>query len=445
MSKKHILIGLLVLSTLLAMVAPASAQAPYKFPGGTAQPWKGVTLNAAMVAESKPDALKGQLADFEKLTGIKVNLDILPYATLQEKQFTAVTQGKGAYDIVHVDCVWMGQYAGQGWLAPVTDFAKQTDPNVLQLDDFHPRILQEQSMWKDVLYGLPFIDAVHTLYYRTDIFDKYNLKPPQTWDELYETAKLITEKEGPNGVYGVTFMGKRGVQLLCNYVGMLGAFGGQFYDEKAGKATLDSPEAVAALDYFHKLVSVANPGVLAQDYDECAATFANGQAAMNIQWQNAAPIFINPDKSKIVGKWGITLQPGVKQTDGTIRRSPCFGGWDMGIAADSKNKEAAWEFIVWSTTQDMERKLSVAMPSARKSVLGDPELAKKYIEYDAMLKSLDFAMGRPRIPEWPQMADLIEGALSEAMTGAKTPEAAMKEVNPLVDNILQTAGYQASK
>ncbi|MFB0546234.1 MAG: extracellular solute-binding protein [Anaerolineae bacterium] len=438
---KHI-VRLVILATILTIAAvPLAAKDPeYKFPA-EGKPYEGVTLNVSLVAEAKPDALKKELSAFEEKTGIKVNLDILPYPTLQEKQFTAVTQQTGAYDIIHVDCVWMGQYAGQGWLHPVTEFVEQTDPAALQLEDFHPRILEEQCMWEGVLYGLPFIDAVHTLYYRTDIFEKHNLKPPDTWEELYETAKFITEKEGPNGVYGVTFMGKRGVQLLCNWVGMLGAFGSDFYDENY-KATLDTPEAIAALEYFHSLVEVANPGVLAQDWDECAATFASGTAAMDLQWQNAAPTFANPETSKVIGLWNVVLQPGVKQEDGTIRRSPCFGGWDMGISADSKNKEAAWEFIVWATTPEMEYKLSYAMPSARKSVLANPELAEKYIEYDAMLKSLDFAMGRPRIPEWPQMADLIEAALSEAMTEAKTPTDALTEINPLLDEILMSAGYQ---
>ncbi len=434
------IIRLIVLCVVLVtLVLPMAAQ-EYKFPA-EGKPYEGVTLNVSLVAEAKPDALKKELAAFEEQTGIKVNLDILPYPTLQEKQFTAVTQQTGAYDIIHVDCVWMGQYAGQGWLYPVTEFVEQTDPEVLQLEDFHPRILEEQCMWEDVLYGLPFIDAVHTLYYRTDIFEKYDLKPPDTWEELYETAKFITEKESENGIYGVTFMGKRGVQLLCNWVGMLGAFGGDFYDENY-KAGLDTPEAIAALEYFHSLVEVANPGVLSQDWDECAETFASGKAAMDLQWQNAAPTFADPEKSQVIGLWNVVLQPGVMQEDGTIRRSPCFGGWDMGISADSENKEAAWEFIVWATTPEMEYKLSYAMPSARKSVLANPELAEKYIEYDAMLKSLDFAMGRPRIPEWPQMADLIEAALSEAMTGAKTPEEALTEINPLIDELLMSAGYQ---
>jgi ABC-type glycerol-3-phosphate transport system substrate-binding protein len=423
--------------------APAGGEATsaFKFPAA-GKPYEGTTLNVSMVAEAKPDALKQVISRFTEQTGINVNLDILPYPTLQEKQFTVMTQQSGALDGVHVDCVWVGQYAGQGWVSAVDDLLAQTDPAYVQFEDFHPNVVNEQCVWEGKLYGLPFINAVHTLYYRTDIFEKHGLEIPQTWEELRETAKMITEAESANDLYGVTMMAKRGVQLLCTYVNFLGAFGGNFYNEQY-VSTLDQPEAIQALDFMKSLVPYANPGVLSQDYDECAATFAGGKAAMNIQWQNAAPGFLDPEKSQIVGKWNITLTPGVEQSDGSIRRSPCFGGWDFAIAADSKNREALWELILWATSPDMERELAAAMPSSRKSVLGDPEFQKKYIEYETMLKSFDHAMGRPRIPEWPQMADLIEAALSEAMTDAKSAEQALTEVNPLLNEILQAGGYQA--
>jgi multiple sugar transport system substrate-binding protein len=424
-----------------AEAPPAAAPAGFKFPAA-GKPYEGTTINVSMVAEAKPDALKKVLDRFKDKTGITVNLDILPYPTLQEKQFTVMTQQTGALDGVHVDCVWMGQYAGQGWVSDVEDLVAQTDPAYLQLDDFHPNVLNEQCKWEGKLYGLPFINAVHALYYRTDIFEKHGLTPPNTWEELRETAKMITEAESANGVYGVTFMGKRGVQLLCTYVNFLGAFGSNFYDANY-VSTLDTPEAIEALEFFKSLIPYANPGVLSQDYDECAATFAGGGAAMNIQWQNAAPGFLDPAKSKIIGQWDITLTPGVEQSDGSIRRSPCFGGWDVAIAADSKNREALWELILWSTSVEMEKELASAMPSSRKSVLGDPAFQEKYIEYETMLKSYDHALGRPRIPEWPQMADLIEAALSEAMTDAKSSEQALKDVNPLLNEILKNAGYQA--
>lgn len=424
-----------------APAAKEAAPGAYKFPA-TNKPYEGTTINVSMVAEAKPDALKQVISRFTEKTGIQVNLDILPYPTLQEKQFTVMTQQSGALDGVHVDCVWIGQYAGQGWISAVDDLVAETDPDYIQLSDFHPNVLSEQSMWEGKLYGLPFINAVHTLYYRTDIFDKHGLQVPETWEELRETARLITEAESANDVYGVTMMAKRGVQLLCTYVNFLGAYGGNFYDENY-VAILDQPEAIEALEFMKSLVPYANPGVLSQDYDEAAATFAGGKAAMNIQWQNAAPGFLDPEKSQIVGKWNIALMPGVKQADGSIRRSPTFGGWDFGIAADSKNREAVWELILWATSPEMERELAAAMPSSRISILGDPEFQKKYIEYETMLESFDYAMGRPRIPDWPQMADLIEAALSEAMTDAKSAEQALKDVNPLLNEILQAGGYQA--
>jgi multiple sugar transport system substrate-binding protein len=419
--------------------APAATKAPatagFKFPV-TGKSYDGSTLNISLVGESKPDALKQIVSEYTDKTGVKVNLDILPYPTLQEKQFTEMTQQSGNLDIVHVDCVWMGQYAGQGWLHPVTDFVKVTDPNVLMLEDFHPRVLEEQSMWEGVLYGLPFINAVHVLYFRPDLFEKYGVAAvPQTWEELRDTAKLIKEKGAADGVSGVTFMGKRGVQLLCNWVGFMGAFGGQFYDANRN-SQLNSPESIASLEFFKSLIPYANDGVLSQDYDEAAQTFADGKAAMNLQWQNAAPWFDDPAKSKIVDKWNLDLSPGVKQSDGSIKRSPTFGGWDMGIAADSKNKEAAWDFIVWSTTKEMEERLATAMPSSRISVLGDPAMQAEHKEYETMLASFDYALGRPRDAVWPQMADLIEAALSEAMTGAKTPEQAMNDIDPQLDELL---------
>ena len=86
-----------------------------------------------------------------------------------------MAQRTGAYDVVHVDCVWVGQYAGQGWTIPVEDFIAKTNPEVLAIDDFFPLVLEGQGMWEGKVFGLPFIQAVFGLYYRTDLFEKYGL------------------------------------------------------------------------------------------------------------------------------------------------------------------------------------------------------------------------------------------------------------------------------
>lgn len=111
------------------------------------------------------------------------------------------------------------------------------------------------------------------------------------------------------------------------------------------------------------------------------------------------------------------------------------------IPKDSKNKEAAWEFIVWATSPEMEPRLAYAQPGARYSSLQNPELAAKFVEYEGMLKSLPLAKGRPRIPAYPELADALEVSLSEAMTGVKDSQTALNEANARFEEVLRRWGY----
>jgi multiple sugar transport system substrate-binding protein len=402
--RMKVFVGVLAVSILMVGIASSTiaiemreiinVPAGFKFGTYTEKPWAGKTINVAMVAEPRSDAIAKLASEFTDLTGIKVNFHILAYPTLQEKQMVALTQGTGAYDIVHVDCVWVGQYAGEGWTIPLEEFILRTDHNTLALDDFIPAVVSEQGMWQDRIYGLPCIQAVFGLHYRTDILDKYGVDVPQTWEELRAAAEKLNLKEP--GVHGITFMGRRGVQLQCTYDNMLWSFGGEW---------------------------------LTYDWDENARAFAAGTAAMTIQWQNAAPTFYDPEKSKIIGKFVFTKVPGKKQADGSINRTPTFGGWSLEIPKDSKHKEAAWEFMVWASSRELDPRLAHSQPGSRFSGLEDPEKQAKYIEYAGMLESLPIAKGRPRIAPYSELADALEVALSEAMTGAKSSKKALDEAN----------------
>ena len=425
---------------IVALAGAVKVNVPkgFKFGEYKQKPWAGTEINVAMVSEPRADAIAKLVPEFEKLTGIKVNFHILAYPTLQEKQMVALTQGTGSYDIVHVDCVWVGQYAGEGWTIPVEEFILRTNREALALDDFIPAVVAEQGMWENRIYGLPCIQAVFGLYVRTDIFEKYGAKVPQTWEELRETAKSLHLKEP--GVSGITFMGRRGVQLQCTYDNILWSYGGEWFDENY-KPTINSKEAVAALDYFKSLNPYAPKGVLSYDWDENAHAFAQGNAAMTIQWQNAAPTFYNPEKSKILGKFKFTLIPGKEQADGSIKRTPTFGGWSLEIPKDSKHKEAAWEFMVWASSPDLDPRLAHSQPGSRFTGLNDPANQKKYVEYQGMLESLPIAKGRPRIAPYSELADALEVALSEAMTGSKSSQDALDEANKKFKFILKKWGY----
>jgi hypothetical protein len=68
-----------------------AAESSGKF-GKLAKDWSGQTLNVSLVAEARSDGLKQLVPEFTDKTGIKVNINIYPYPTFQERQFTAVNQ-----------------------------------------------------------------------------------------------------------------------------------------------------------------------------------------------------------------------------------------------------------------------------------------------------------------------------------------------------------------
>ena len=57
---------------------------------------------------------------------------------------------------------------------------------------------------------------------------------------------------------------------------------------------------------------------------------------------------------EIQGRWGIALVPGIKQEDGSINRTVSGSGTGCAILEKSENKEEAWEFLKWWTSDETQ-------------------------------------------------------------------------------------------
>jgi len=415
--------------------------------------YSGERITVYLVAENRSSLLKENHEAFEDATGIDVQITTLPYPNLQEKQFLELSQGGGP-DVIHVDQVWLGQY--EPYLVPIDQYVN--DPNLtnkeaLDLDDIVPTIRELQNTYGDKLMGFPFIGAIRMIYYRKDLFDEYadeyfeetgmELQPPATWQEYRRIAKFF--EENVDGVHGTTLMGRRGVQLFCEVMPVLWSFGGAVIEGPNGepvleqmdnvKPVINSPEAIEALKYFKSLTQYASPGVTDWDWDEAATAFAQGNAALAMQWNNAAPVFADPEQSEIVGKWEGAVVPGHPNKMGELNRSATFGGWNMGINTNSDNKEAAYLFIKWASSKMMEKELAAGGGNARYSTFMDPELNEKFRHYDATFASYKHTRSRPRIPELSELADVAQTAFSQILTGQKTVEKALNDAQAQLEKI----------
>lgn len=415
--------------------------------------FSGESISVYLVAENRSTLLKENHETFEEATGIDVEINTLPYPNLQEKQFLELSQGGGP-DVIHVDQVWLGQY--EPYLVPIDKYINDqelTDKEALDLDDIVPTIKKLQNTYGGNLMGFPFIGAIRMIYYRSDLFEEYadeyyeetgmELQPPATWQEYSRIAKFF--EENVEGVHGTTIMGRRGVQLYCEVMPILWSFGGAVIEGPNGEPVIEemdnvrpvinSPEAIEALKYFKSLSQYASEGVTDWDWDESATAFANGNAALAMQWNNAAPVFADSEESEIVGQWEGAVVPGHPNKMGELNRSATFGGWNLGINANSDNKEAAYLFIKWATSKEMEKKLAAGGGNARESTYMDPDLNEKYRHYDATFASYGHTRSRPRIPELTEVADVAQTAFSQILTGQKSVEDALNDAQSELEKL----------
>jgi len=176
-----------------------------------AKPYKGTTIKAIFLDRPGYAAAIKLLPQFEKATGIKVSYETVPYENSREREVLSFTSGD-ELDVVLTDVVWIGEFAGNGWLEPVKTFTGNkalADPE-LKLDGFFPILLKSFGGWGDELYGLPFDNYSGLLFYNKCLLKDAGFdKPPATWDELLHTyAPKLTD--AGKGQYAYALQSRRG-------------------------------------------------------------------------------------------------------------------------------------------------------------------------------------------------------------------------------------------
>ncbi|MBS4216358.1 MULTISPECIES: ABC transporter substrate-binding protein [Neobacillus] len=323
-----------------------------------------------LVAANHPwtEAIKAQLPEFEKETGIKVKIDSYFEDQLTQKTSVEFASNSKNIDVVMFRPLQDGKmFHKSGYFADMTGYiSKEKD----YTKDFIPSSLG--SVQQDKKYfGLPLVTETEVLYYRKDLLEKAGIEVPKTLEELEAAAKKLNDPA--NGVAGFVARGKRAA-AVTQFSSFLYGFGGDFM--KDGKSTLTSPEALKAFEYYGNLLNKYGPkGTLNMSWPEAMAVFTQGKAAF---YTDASSLFTNatdPSKSAVADKVGFAPFPagpnGSKPYNVT--------SWALGIGANSEKKDAAWEFIKWVESKEMVTKLQAeGNPGARISVWDSAEGTAKF-------------------------------------------------------------------
>lgn len=400
----------------------------------------------SILMEGVPDTeyVKALLPEFEKATGITVNLEVVNYAEMHTKLVPQLVAKQGGYSAIVVDFYWVGEFTKAGWLQPLDDriAADKVDMSV-----YVPAMIDLVSKVDGVTYMLPFYNYAMGLLYRTDLLadeknkadfkSKYGmeLRAPETWDEYLKQVEFFTK----DGMYGVVNQGLRPDPIAMEWSNYLFANGGEYYDAN-WKSTVNTDAGRTALAQYATNIEKYGPlGAASFSFDEAFNVMAQGQAYSYITYNFFRAAVDDPSKSQVVGKVEIAPVPGTEQgKSGSLN-----GAWGWAIPKSSPNPDAAWTFIKWVESHDIAKKRALAGGSpTRTDVFDDAEVLAKYPHFKALKALLLESHNFPTFTYTPEFVEVLGRELSLAVGKEKTPEEALAQVATEFDALAAKDGKQ---
>ena len=401
------------------------------------QRFKGSKIFLQFSKNPWAETMEKLLPDFEKQTGIKAEFTTLPEIQARQKLTVEFTGGSGGIDAWYTSLhVEKRRFWKSGWYLDVGKFLK--DPTMTAPDydwntDVPDAAKQLVTQRDGTISALIFQVDPWILFYRKDLFQQKGLKPPKTLAEMEEFAQKF--HSAPN-LYGFVARGLKNANAPA-WDWVLFSMGGNF-QTKDGKASVDTPEAVKAMDYYAGMLKrFAPPGVVNFNWYECSSVFMQSQVAMYFDGVNFAGQFEDKEKSRVAGKVGYTVLPA--GPGGHF--SPVFGN-AVAVSAQSKNPGPAYFFAQWATSKQSAIKEQLdGNGSVRASVWNDPEVkakAKMPPEWSqAYQDSMKIGrLGLPEIVGVTEYRDIIGVAIQKAIEGAKSADVlaqAQKEFQEVLD------------
>jgi multiple sugar transport system substrate-binding protein len=423
-----------------ALLPLAAVAQPY-------EEYEGTTVVAMFPAHPHYDAVREVLPQFTEQTGIQVEVDQLEYLAMREKQTLELTRPSGDYDLMGYVVFSKADYVFADQIEPLARFfmdPKLADP-AYDSGDLIPGYMQNIGFaggdrgylagQTGGQFGIPFGAETSVLAYRTDIFEKHGLEPPETYDEMLDLACRIPELEP--GMAGIASRGQSGHQTSHAFLLHLNPYGGGIFDDE-WNVIVDEEAGVKAGEALKTILDCGPEGGTSFGYAEAKNAFLQGEAAMFLDSTAVGGEVNDPERSQVVGNVGFVAHPCAEECASQT------GGFGLAIPRNAENKEAAFLLMQWLTSKEGDRAIALAGGNpSRLSTHQDPEVLAEFPHLEIFGEALANADPdwRPIIPPWGEINSELGTTLNRAMTGDISVEEALSTVAERTRAIMEEAGY----
>lgn len=383
---------------------------------------------------------------YEKQTGGKVDLHIFPFTGLLAKELAAVSAPQSEFSILVLNEGWYSTFYDAGFVTPLKDIDPEfkLDPQIIEYayaTRWDPK--KGYSTPNGIIYGLPINGNIQLFFYRGDVYDDAGLAPPVTWEnDVMPAAEKLGE---PPRFYGYCNRGaKEGIAISWDWLPFLRGFGGDIFANppQDWTVTINSEAGVKALKLYLKLAQYAPQGVAHINQAEQIALMAGDKLLQTILVCAAYRDMDDLEKSVVVNKVKYTVVP--RPAEG--RHSVASGIWVMGIPRNlpDDDKREALEFMKWATSFEAQVEYAKAGAIPVRQDVYTSELANtpQFRYMKAMAESTPYIDPILRIPEAPQIWEVLGLRLNQALMGELEAREALDLMAKEIYEIMNEAGYE---
>ncbi|UWE14685.1 ABC transporter substrate-binding protein [Herbaspirillum huttiense] len=426
--------------TFLKSLAALAVSAAFCAPVLAANPVEISFYYPVAVGGAVTKTIDSMVADFERANP-DIKVKAIYAGTYQESIVKALTAFKGGTPptlavLLSTDLFTL---IDENAIVPIDSLASSAEDKKW-IDGFYKGFM-ENSQTDGKTWGIPFQRSTIVMYYNKNLFKEAGLNPdkaPANWNEMVEAAKKLTKRDAAGNV------SQWGVKIPSTGFGYwmfqaMTASNDTILMNSAGTKTyFDKPGAVQALQHWVDLTT--------KDKVMPAGSIEWGTTPKDFLEQKAAMVWTTTGnltniRTNASFPFGVAMLPGIKHPG-----SPTGGGnFYVFNKTSPAEQQAAMKFIRFATEPARAAQWSIATGyvAPRQDAWDTPEM-KKYLQdvpaADVAREQMKYGVAELSTHDNQRVTKALNDNLQAALSGTKTPEAALKDAQREAERILRAYG-----
>ena len=221
--------------------------------------------------------------------------------------------------------------------------------------------------------------------------------------------------------FGYLWQGKQAEVLVCDAVEVITSNNGAILAADGLSARINEPEAVAAIKFLYDTINttkISPQNVLSWDEEPSRQPFTSGEAMFMRNWSYVYPIAQDPAASQVVDKVGVAPLPHFPGG----KSAATLGGYQLGVNANSKQREAAVEFLTWLSSPEIQQRIALnfGLAPTRPALFEDAQIKAEQPFMASLQSVFTGATPRPITPKYAEVSlALAVGHLQGAGVGRR--------------------------